>query len=300
LEPLTNRRSPSGNGPSGGSLGDMLLATKLYAPPVRPNLVARPRLIHRIDEGTKGMLTLISAPAGFGKSTLLGEWLLHGRLPVGWLSLEEEDNDPVRFLSYLIAALRKVRGSAGEGVLSLLRPPQAPPVKAVMTALINEVAAFPEDFALILDDYHVIENGSVHAGIAFLVEHLPPRMHLIIASRTEPPLPLSRLRVRGHVSELDAADLQFTPEASAAFLNDTMGLDLSADDVAVLEERTEGWIAGLQLAALSVRGRENASDFISAFAGSNRRVFDYLAEEVLDSSRRRSRGSCLRPPSSSG
>jgi LuxR family maltose regulon positive regulatory protein len=262
-------------------LGYELLTTKLNVPAFRTNLVARPRLIRQLDEGIRGKLTLVCAQAGFGKSTLLGTWVLGAGLPVGWVSLDRDDNDPSRFLSYLAAALQTAAPNLGENTRSLLRSPQAP-TRAILTDLVNEAAAVPEDFALVLDDYHLIEAEAVHATLAFLLEHLPSRMHLVVASRTEPPLPLSRLLARGDLTRLAASDLRFTPGEAADFLDEVMGLDLSADYVATLEQRTEGWIAGLQLAALSMRGREDLPGFVSAFAGTDRHVFDYLAEEVLD------------------
>ena len=200
---------------------------------------------------------------------------------VGWVSLDESDNDPALFWAYFIAALQKVQAEIGESALPLLHSPQPPPIESVLTTLINEINAIEHDFALILDDYHVIDAQPVHSAIAFLLDHLPPQMHLIIASRSDPPLPLARLRGRGDSTELRASDLRFTPEEAAAFLNEVMGLDLSASDVAALETRTEGWIAGLQLAALSMREREDVPEFIRAFAGDDRYIVDYLVEEVL-------------------
>jgi LuxR family maltose regulon positive regulatory protein len=261
--------------------GYALLDTKLNVPSVRTNLVTRPRLLRRLDEGATGNLTLVCAPAGFGKSTLLGDWILRRGLAVGWVSLDEDDNDPARFLSYLAAALQSAAPDIGESASKLIGSPQ-PPTRVILTTLVNEVAAVPKDFALVLDDYHLIEDEAVHGALAFLLQHLPPQMHLVVASRTEPPLPLSRLLAGGDLTNLTASDLRFTYEEAADFLGDAMGLDLSADDVAALEERTEGWIAALQLAALSMQGREDVSGFVSAFAGTERHVFDYLAEEVLD------------------
>jgi len=237
-----------------------------------------------LNEGIGRKLTLISAPAGFGKTTLLSEWrMLHlgGEYPLTWVSLEEADNDPTRFLSYLIAALQVIEAGTGEAVLNSLRSPQPPPIESVLTALVNEIATIPKDFALVLDDYHVIANVAVHDTISFLVDHLPPNAHLVIATRIDPPLPLARLRARGQMIEIRADDLRFTPQETSAFLWGAMGLDLPEESVKALEERTEGWIAGLQLAALSMRGREDVSGFIAALRGSSRYVLDYLAEEVL-------------------
>jgi LuxR family transcriptional regulator, maltose regulon positive regulatory protein len=262
-------------------LGEGLLATKLYAPHPRANLVTRKRLIERLDAAAGDKLTLVWAPAGSGKTTLLGEWVLRSGSSVGWLSLDEGDNDPARFFAYLVAALRTVEPNIGADETSPLRPSH-PPTRALMTALVNEVAAAPRDLALVLDDYHLIEDEAVHATLAFLLEHLPPQMHLVIASRTEPPLPLARLLARGHLTQFTAQDLRFTPEETASFLNEAMGSDLPVGAITALNQRTEGWIAGLQLAALSMKGRKDVSGFVSAFAGTNRHVFDYLAEEVLD------------------
>jgi LuxR family transcriptional regulator, maltose regulon positive regulatory protein len=246
--------------------------------------VPRPRLGEFLNEGIGRKLTLISAPAGFGKTTLLSEWrMLHlgGEYPLTWVSLEEADNDPTRFLSYLIAALQVIEANVGEAVLASLRSPQPPPTESVLTALINDIASIPEDFALVLDDYHLISHEAVHGAVTFLLDHLPPQAHLVISSRADPPLPLARLRARGQMTEIHADDLRFTPEETVAFLRGSMGLDLPEGSVAALEERTEGWIAGLQLAALSMRGREDISGFIAKLRGSNRYVLDYLAEEVL-------------------
>jgi LuxR family maltose regulon positive regulatory protein len=258
-----------------------ILATKLYVPPPRPEAVLRPRLIERLDDGLHRNLTLVSAPAGFGKTTLLGGWVATLPRPAAWLSLDEGDNNPTRFLAYLVAALRTIAPNMGEGVLGALQSPQPPPTESILTALLNEMAALAEDSVLVLDDYHLVDAGAVNDALTFLLEHLPPRMHLVIATREDPPLPIARLRARGQMSELRAADLRFTPDEAAGFLGGVMGLELSGGEVAALEERTEGWIAGLQLVALSMRGREDVSGFIRAFAGDNRYVLDYLAEEVL-------------------
>jgi LuxR family transcriptional regulator, maltose regulon positive regulatory protein len=261
-----------------------LVTTKLRPPKTRPNLVARPRLREALAGGEERKLTLISAPAGFGKTTLLNEWLQScaGReRSIAWVSLDEGDNDPARFLSYLIAALRTIGERIGEGILASLRSPEPPRLEAMVGSLVNEMATLPDELAVILDDYHVVDEQSVHGIVSFLLDNLPPNVQLVIASRVDPPLPLARLRARGQMAKLGAADLRFTPEEAAAFLGDVMGLDLSAEDVSVLEERTEGWIAGLQLAALSMRDREDVSGFVEAFSGSHRDVLDFLAEEVL-------------------
>ena len=262
-----------------------LVETKLRAPRTRPDLVERPRLHELLDRGEGRKLTLVSAPAGFGKTTLLVEWLV-GRSGSGrsgvWLSLDGSDNDPARFLSYLVGALQNVVEGIGEGVLTLLRGPELPPLETLVGDLINELAASGREVAVILDDYHLIDVRPVQEAVSFLLEHLPENVRLVIASRTDPPLPLARLRARGQLTEIRAADLRFTPEEAAAFLRDVMGLPLSAEDIAALEEATEGWVAALQLAALSMRDREDASGFVEAFSGSNRHVLDFLADEVLE------------------
>jgi LuxR family maltose regulon positive regulatory protein len=271
---------------------EQLLATKLFIPPTRPELVPRPRLIDQLNAsaypGCK--LILISAPAGFGKTTLVSEWVqAMGRatppMAIAWLSLDEGDNDPTRFLAYFIAALNQAKGieaEIGKGSLSMLQSPQPPPTKAVLTTLINEIASIPDRMILVLDDYHVIESTQVDDVLTFLLEYLPPQIHLVIATREDPHLPLPRLRARGQMTELRAANLRFTSAEAAEFLNQTTGLSLSTEEIAALETRTEGWIAGLQLAAISMRGRDDAADLIKSFTGSHRYVLDYLIEEVLN------------------
>jgi LuxR family transcriptional regulator, maltose regulon positive regulatory protein len=258
-----------------------ILTTKLYIPPPRPKVVFRPRLLERLNEGMHRKLTLVSAPAGFGKTTLLSEWVAGCARPTAWLSLDEGENDPTRFLTYLVAALQTIAPTIGAGVLGVLQGPQPPPTEAILTALLNEITTLPDDFTLILDDYHMIDATPVDNALTFLLEHLPPQMHLVVATREDPHLPLARLRARGQLTELRAADLRFTPAEAAEFLSQIMDLDLSMEEVAALESRTEGWIAGLQLAALSMRGRDDIAQFVRAFAGDNRYIVDYLVEEVL-------------------
>ena len=256
-----------------------LLFTKLYIPPSRPGIVQRPRLIERLTMGCR--LTLISAPAGFGKTTLVSEWIAGCEGPAAWLSLDERENDLSCFLTYLVAALQTIKAGIGEGLLTALQSPQPPSTEAILTALLNEITTIPDNFILVMDDYHSIDSQSVDQALTFLVEHQPPQMHLVIATREDPSLPLARLRVRGQLTELRAADLRFMPAEAAEFLNRMMGLNLSDGDIAALEARTEGWIAGLQLAALSMQGREDSASFIKSFTGSHRFVLDYLIEEVL-------------------
>ncbi len=260
-----------------------ILATKLYIPPPRSKIVLRPRLIERLNEvlhsGCK--LTLISAPAGFGKTTLVSEWIASCGRPVAWLSLDEGDNDPARFISYLVKALQTIQAGIGEGLLAALQSPEPLQIETILTTLLNEISSIPRNFLLVLDDYHSVDSHAVDQSLAFLIEHQPPQMHLLIATREDPDLPLARLRARGQCTELRAADLRFTPAEAAEFLNRVMGLNLSEADVTALEARTEGWIAGLQLAAISMRGNLDAAGFIHSFTGSHRFVMDYLLEEVL-------------------
>ncbi len=266
-----------------------ILATKLFIPPPRPKAVSRPRLLGRLNEGLHRKLTLISAPAGFGKTTLVSEWLVAsaGRSlqavsrQVAWLSLDENDSDPTRFLAYLIAALQTITPNLGEGLSDALQSPQPPPIESVLAALLNELAAIANNVVLVLDDYHVINAQAVDHALTFLLEHLPPTMHLVITTREDPPLPLARMRARGQLVELRAADLRFTASEAAEFLNQVMGLKLSAQEIAALENQTEGWIAGLQLAALSMQGHEDVAGFIRSFAGDHHYIVDYLVEEVL-------------------
>ncbi len=235
-----------------------LLITKLYTPTLRSEIVLRPRLIERLNEGLSASrkLTLISAPAGFGKTTLVSEWIACCGQTVAWLSLDEGDNDLAHFLTYLVAALQTITANIGKGVLAILQSPQPPPAESILTTLLNDITTISDNFILVLDDYHVIDSQPVDRALVFLVEHLPPQMHLVITTREDPHLPLARLRARGQLTELRAADLRFTPAEAAEFLNQVMGLNLSAENITALEDRTEGWIAGLQLAALALLCRD--------------------------------------------
>jgi LuxR family maltose regulon positive regulatory protein len=255
-----------------------LLETKLYVPRARDGLVPRPRLTDAIRQGDAHKLTVVLAPAGFGKTTLLAGWLAETRpeKSVGWVSLDASENEPARFLAYVIRALQNVHPHAGAHAATLLHSSEAPAIEAVLTTLINEINAIDADFTLVLDDYHVIDAEPVHGALTFLLDHLPQRMRVVIASRADPPLPLPRLRARGELTELRAADLRFTPDEASAFLNQTMSLGLSAADTATLERRTEGWIAGLKLAALSMKGRGDVRAFVDAFSDVNRYVANYL------------------------
>ena len=287
-EPVPPEPLPPEEPPAPGSPGPAaLLETKFYVPRSRRGLVPRPRLSQRLDRGSALKLVLVSAPAGFGKTTLLTEWLAAGpaaptdqRL-AAWLSLDRSDNDPASFWTYVIAALRTVAPGVGDSALALLQAPRPSPIETVLTVLLNDLGATAGDLVLVLDDYHVIDASDVQDGMAFLLDHLPPWLHVVIASRADPALPLARWRARGELVEIRAAELRFTADEAAAYLNEIMGLQLTARDVAALEGRTEGWIAALQLAALSMQGRDDVAGFIAGFAGDDRYVVDYLAEEVL-------------------
>jgi LuxR family maltose regulon positive regulatory protein len=259
-----------------------LLETKFYAPRRRSGLVPRPHLAERLHRGTQSRLTLVSAPAGFGKSTLLAEWLAAAPADgsvTAWLSLDPSDNHPVVFWTHLIAALQAVEPGVGARALSLLESP-VPSIEAVLAPLLNELNSVPNDIVLVLDDYHTIDAHEIQVGMAFLLDHLPANAHLVIATRADPALPLARLRARGELVEIRAVDLRFTPDEAAAYLNGEMALGLTARDVAALESRTEGWIAALQLAGLSMQGRDDIAGFIAGFAGDDRYIVDYLVEEV--------------------
>jgi LuxR family maltose regulon positive regulatory protein len=260
-----------------------LLATKLNHPLTRKNLVARLRLIQFLNEAWQSdkKLSLVSAPAGYGKTTLVIEWVEGLQTRSSWLSLDKADNDPTRFLFYIIAALQKIDEHIGKKTGAMLQTGQPLPPEIVLTSLINEITSISEPFILILDDYHVIEAMPIHKQLEFLVDHQPAQMHLVIISREDPPLPLARLRARGQMIEIRQNDLRFSLNECADFLNRAMGLSLSIVDIAALEHRTEGWIAGLQLAALSMRGRNDLTGFIQAFTGSSHYVLDYLIEEVF-------------------
>ncbi len=268
-----------------------LLQTKLYIPMTRPDpatrlrtsLVPRPRLMERLNEGLPGKLTLICAPAGFGKTTLVSSWLDHVNLPAAWLTLDEDDNDLARFLTYLIAALQTIQPEVGTEVLALLRSSPLPRSHTLLTLLINDLTAISERFILVLDDYHSIENETIDQALSFFLDHLPPAVHLVMTSRVDPDLSLSRLRASGQLNELRSADLRFTPAETARFLEQMIDLSLAPAEVAALDRRTEGWVAGLQMAALSLRRREAAavSQFIEEFSGSHHYIMDYLVDEVL-------------------
>ncbi len=297
-----------------------ILATKLYIPAQQPKTISRSHLIERLNEGLHQehsfgrKLTLISAPAGFGKTTLVSEWVqqkdeaggmkdedhhihpssfISHPFKTAWLSLDEGDNDLTRFLIYFISALQTAVPEIGKGVMNALQSAQPPPTETILTILLNEITAVSSNILFILDDYHVIDSQAIDSALTFLLDHLPPQLHLVITTREDPPFPLHRYRARRQLTELRAADLRFTSDEAAAFLNHTMGLTLSTEEVAALETRTEGWIAGLQMAALSMQGRSDTAGFIQAFTGSHRFVLDYLLEEVLQRQPEQVRGFLL-------
>lgn len=257
------------------------LATKLFVPATRIELVHRPRLLERLSRSLRRRLTIIAAPAGFGKTTLLSDWSARSPMPVAWLSLDAADNDPTTFWDYLLAALDRVHAGVGDPARAMLYAPQPFPIEAVLTTLMNSVAVLGSENVLVLDDYHLIGNSAIHAALGFLLDHMPPQLHVVLASRSDPPLALARLRGQGHVDELRASDLRFTSKETEQFFSEVMQLSLAADDIHTLAERTEGWIAGLHLAAVTLQGRDDPQSYVAAFSGAHRSIVDYLGEEVL-------------------
>ncbi len=260
-----------------------LLTTKFHIPAVRSELVSRPRLIDRLNAGLGHKLMIVSAPAGFGKTTLLSEWVRQAKEPVAWLSLDQGDDDANRFWRYVVAALQTVEATIGKTVQAALQSPQQPPLDTLVTALINDIVTLAMPITLVLDDYHLIRTDLVHTSLNFLLDHIPPQLHLIITTREDPPLALSRRRGRRELTEIRAAELRFAIAEIGEFLNTITRLELSVEDIATLERRTEGWIVGLQMAAISLqeRGPADQHDFVTAFAGDDRYIVDYLVEEVF-------------------
>lgn len=259
----------------------VILPTKLHIPSPRQNIVVRSRLAARLNEGLHRKLTLLSAPAGFGKTTLLSDWINSGRHPAAWLSLDEGDSEPVRFWAHFIASIKIIVSTIRAEVSDAFQSPQPPPIESILSLLIDDIETTAADFIFVLDDYHTIDSKQIDANLTFLIERLPAKMHLVIATREDPSLSLARLRARDQLVEIRVADLRFTTSETTEFLNQTMGLQLSAEDIGRLETRTEGWITGLQLAALSMQGLEDKADVIKSFTGSHHFVLDYLLEEVL-------------------
>ncbi|MGF9906166.1 LuxR C-terminal-related transcriptional regulator [Brevibacillus porteri] len=258
-----------------------IVITKLYMPPPRLTTVTRHRLIELLNEGLNRKLTVISAPAGSGKTTLVSEWLASGDRSFAWISMDEGDNDPARFLTYLFTALQNIDPNIGSGIFPLLHSPQPLPIELMINTLLHEIIAIPNPFVLVFDDYHVLKTGPLDDAISILLERMPPQMHLVIVTREEPRLPIARLRVRNQLNEVRASDLRFTYSEAAEFLEIVMGLELSPQNIALLEARTEGWIAGLQLAALSMKEQKDVAAFLQSFSGSHHFILDYLVEEVL-------------------
>ena len=266
----------------GAGAGLTPLTTKLAVPPRRKSVLDRAHLLERLDASASLPVTLVCAPAGFGKTTLLVEWLARAPARAGWLAVDSADNDPTRFWMYVVTALQRLEPGVGASARSLLQVPHGAPIDVVLTELLQDLAVLDQPLRLVIDDYHLIDTIEVHRGVTFLLDHLPPQLHLILGTRADPPLPLARLRARGQLGELRAADLRLTTRETAAFLHDVMEMELSKSHVAELEARTEGWLAGLQLAALSMRGRSDVDAFVGSFTGSHRFIIDYLVEDVLD------------------
>ena len=264
-------------------MATLILSTKLFVPPLRPGLILRQRLMEQLNASSQRKLTLVSAPAGYGKTTMISSWLHETKIPSAWLSLDEGDNDPIRFFQYFIAALQKIIPDIGADLPGMLQSAQPPSFDVLINLLINETTRQAAPFAIVLDDFHVISSQPVLDMVTFLLEHMPPHMHLVLLSRVDPPFPLSRLRVRNQLVDIRADQLRFTLDEIVVFLNEIMGLKLSKDDLVAIEARTEGWIAGLQLAALSMQNCQDIHGFVSAFTGSHYYVMDYLVEEVLKS-----------------
>jgi LuxR family maltose regulon positive regulatory protein len=260
----------------------LLLNTKLHVPPIRPSHIQRVELIQRLDTLREHKLALIVASAGYGKTALVSEWIAQSQSKVTWFSIDSGDNDPVRFWDYVIAAIQTMYPEIGEQTLTLLHEPQPLPIETILSTLINQLWALPDMLILVLDDYHFIDSASIHEGLAFLVENMPSQMRLIMTTRTDPPLPLARMRVRNQLLELRSTDLRFSPPQIATFFTDVMGLTLNAEEVTALDTRVEGWIAGLQLAGLALQGKHDTAEFIASFAGDHRYVLDYLGDEILD------------------
>ncbi|AWX54908.1 LuxR family transcriptional regulator [Brevibacillus brevis] len=258
-----------------------IVTTKLYMPPSRLKTVTRHRLIEKLNEGLNRKLTVISAPAGSGKTTLVSEWLVSGDRPFAWISMDDGDNDPARFLTYLFTALRNIDPNIGSGIFPLLHSPQPLPIELMITTLLHEIITIPNSFVLVFDDYHVLKTGPLDDAISLMLERMSPQMHLVILTREEPRLPVARLRARNQLTEVRASDLRFTYSETAEFLVNVMNLHLSSENIALLEACTEGWIAGLQLAALSMKEQIDVATFLPTFSGSHHFILDYLVEEVL-------------------
>ena len=275
-------------------MSQSLLVTKLFIPSTGPDLVPRQRLYKRLDEGLTRKLTLVSASAGFGKSTLLASWLSERDQPAAWLSVDQGDNDPVRFWTYLIAAIQTTHPEIGAEARQIVSAPQLRSTEPVVISLINDISQLPHDMIVVLDDYHLIEAEQVHAGLSYLLEHQPPNLHIVLSTRVDPSISLARLRAHSQLIEIRAEDLQFSTQEAATLLNEKMGLNLKPKHIEALNTHTESWIVGLQLAALSLRGQPSYDTFIEEFTGGHKFVLDYLIEEVVDTLPDAQRGFLLR------
>ena len=260
-----------------------LLATKFHIPQLRPGQVDRPRMLEKLHDILDYRLGLISAPAGFGKTTLLSEWIHHNQssVPIVWVSLDDEENDPRKFLEYLINAIRNIEPAIGEASLPMLSSTQPIPIEGILTPLINDITSIKEDFVLVLDDYHFIQSAAVHQGLTYLLEHMPPCMHVIIATRSDPPLPLARFRGKGTLLEIVEDDLRFSLEEAVSLFKEMGISQLSSNSIDALNTKAEGWVAGLKMAILSMKGKTDLPAYVSDFTGSQKYIMDYLIEEVL-------------------
>lgn len=252
-----------------------LLQTKLYIPPTRTTVVPRSHLIEQLTKGINGKLTLLSAPAGFGKTTLITDWLSHLELSIAWVSLDEDDSEPQQFFNYIEAAIHPFLANL-QTLSRLLQSPEPPPAKALATALINDCTAISTPCLLVLDDYHAVESAEIDLALAFLLDYMPPNLHLVMTSRSDPGFPLSRLRAQNQLTEIRADDLRFSTEETAIFLQSVMGITFSPEQISALEARTEGWVVGLQMAALSMKNRDDVDAFVTSFTGSHHFIMDYL------------------------
>ncbi|MCB8987854.1 MAG: hypothetical protein H6661_08920 [Ardenticatenaceae bacterium] len=277
-----------------GCVTDLLLQTKLHIPRLRPLLVPRPHLITKLNQGLYGKILLLSAPAGSGKTTLLSQFAAQLRTPVAWLSLDEADDDPGQFWTYLITSCQSILDGVGEAALALLNESHSLPSLTIPTILINDVVSQDQALVLVLDDYHLVQNPAVHESVSFLLDHLPQNLHVVVSTRVDPPWPLARYRARNRLVEIRAQDLRFSREEIAVFLKQTMGLALPVEDVAALETRTEGWAAGLQLAAIAMQSSpgQDTAVFVQSFTGSHLFVAEYLVEEILQRQPQMSKLSC--------
>ncbi|MGD2158274.1 MAG: hypothetical protein PVG32_15460, partial [Anaerolineales bacterium] len=253
-----------------------LLTTKLYIPPPRAGIVARPHLIDILNEGVDGKLTLLSAPAGFGKTTLVSDWVRQSDVPTCWITLDESDNDIGRFLAYFIASLQSIDVNVDEQLLTLIQSPQQAQIENVLIPLINQISSTQKNFAIVLDDYHLIQSNEIHDALTFFLDHSPPCMHLVITTRGDPPFPLARLRARGQMTEIRASLLRFSVDEGEILLNQIQGLKLPADNIKALVDRADGWAAALQMISLALKDRINPSQYIQDLSGSQTYIADYL------------------------